>query len=105
MSLCEIAPGRVALGALLLLSAALGVGSANALAPPPTTASCVFSNPAFAGKCKESAAVAAGSTEKQACEVILQCLNDVRCVKTYCQATTVRTGWTLESARPSDSAR
>jgi hypothetical protein len=105
MSLREMVPGRSALGALLLLSAALAVGSASAPAAPQATASCVFSNPAFAGKCKETATVAAGSTEKQACEAILQCLNDVRCVKTYCQATTVLTGWTLESAKSSDSAR
>jgi hypothetical protein len=92
--------GRVTLAALLLLSAALAVGSASAPAQP-ASASCVFSNRAFAGKCTETAAVAAGSTEKQACEAILKCLNDSQCIKTYCQATTIRTGWTLESAKPS----
>ncbi len=59
----------------------------------------MFANPAFAGKCTENTAVAAGSTETQACESILQCLNDVACLKTYCQATTIRTGWRLESAK------
>ena len=27
------------------------------------------------------------------------CLNDVDCLKTYCQATTIRSGWKLESAK------
>ncbi len=67
--------------------------------PAPPQATCVFSNPAFSGKCTETAAVADGSSAKQACESILQCLNNVDCLKTYCQATTVRSGWKLESAK------
>ena len=62
-------------------------------------ATCVFTNPAFAGKCVENADVADGSSPAQACESILQCLNDVDCLKTYCQATTIRSGWKLESAK------
>src|SRR6266566_6829500 len=30
------------------------------------------------------------------CAQVLSCLNDVRCIKTYCNATTIRTGWKLE---------
>ena len=67
--------------------------------PPQPQATCVFTNPAFAGKCVEKTDVAEGSSPSQACEAILQCLNDVDCLKTYCQATTIRTGWRLESAR------
>jgi len=67
--------------------------------PPPPKATCVFTNPAFAGKCVENADVGEGSTPQQACASILQCLNDVQCLKTYCQATTIRSGWRLESAK------
>jgi hypothetical protein len=84
---------------LLLLVAHRGSPAASASAAPPPQATCVFSNPAFAGKCTETAAVANGSTPQQACQEILQCLNSVDCLKTYCQATTVRQGWTLESAK------
>jgi hypothetical protein len=94
---------RVVLGAVLLVLALhRGSPAASASVPPPppsATAACVFVNPAFAGKCTETATVPDGSTPKQACEVILQCLNSVDCLKTYCQATTVRQGWTLESAK------
>lgn len=91
---------RVAFAAvLLLLVAHRGSPAASAVAPPPPMATCVFVNPAFAGKCTETATVSDGSTPTQACQVILQCLNSVDCLKTYCQATTVRQGWTLESAK------
>ena len=96
---------RVVLAAvLLLLVAHRGSPSARASAAPPpprppATATCVFVNPAFSGKCTETAAVADGSTPAQACQVILSCLNSVDCLKTYCSATTVRQGWTLESAK------
>lgn len=97
------ASSRVALAAvLLLLVAHRGSPAARASAPPPpapATATCVFVNPAFAGKCTETATVADGSTPRQACQVILDCLNSVDCLKTYCSATTVRQGWTLESAK------
>jgi hypothetical protein len=99
-------PGsRVAFAAVLLLLVALGSSPATVASvasnapPPPATATCVFVNPAFAGKCVETAAASDGSTPQQACQVILQCLNSVDCLKTYCQATTVRQGWTLESAK------
>ena len=97
------ARSRVGLAAVLLLLVAHrgGPAASASVAPPPApaTATCVFVNPAFAGKCTETATVADGSTPKQACQVILQCLNSVDCLKTYCQATTVRQGWTLESAK------
>jgi hypothetical protein len=46
--------------------------------------------------------VADGSTPAQACQVILNCLNSVDCLKTYCSATTVRQGWTprIRQVRP-----
>ncbi len=64
---------------------------------------CTFSNARYAGKCVEQVTPAARQTPVQACRVILDCLNDTRCVKTYCKATTVRGGWSLES--PKDTKR
>ncbi len=94
------ARSRVAFAAVLfLLIAHRGSPAAPASAAPPAQATCVFSNPAFAGKCTETAAVGSGSNAQQACQQILQCLNDVGCMKTYCQATTIRQGWKLESAK------
>ncbi len=81
------------------LALALSGRSAPSPATPPPQATCVFTNPAFAGKCVENADVAEGSTPQQACQSILQCLNDVDCLKTFCQATTIRSGWRLESAK------
>lgn len=69
-----------------------------AAATAPARATCVLTNPAFAGKCTETAEVPEGSTPRQACESILSCMNNVACTKTYCQATTIRQGWKLESA-------
>jgi hypothetical protein len=60
--------------------------------------SCVFTNPAFSGKCTENVKVVDESTAAAACAAILDCLNDVRCTKTYCSATTLRGGWKLDSA-------
>lgn len=74
-------------------------------APRATTATaspratCVFVHQAFAGKCTERPEIPEGSSAKQACASVLRCLNDVRCIETYCQATTLRTNWKLESAK------
>ncbi len=65
-----------------------------AAAPPPPQATCVFTNPAYSGKCVENADIAEGSSPQQACQAILSCLNNVECLKTYCSATTIRSGWT-----------
>jgi hypothetical protein len=60
---------------------------------------CEFRNPSYAGVCTETPAIPEGQTAADACGAILACLNDARCVKTYCEATEIRHGWTLESAR------
>jgi hypothetical protein len=60
---------------------------------------CVFRNTGFAGSCTETTDVPEDSSPRQACELILSCLNDARCVKAYCNSTTIRQGWTLESAK------
>ena len=92
------------LGAAALLATS-GAGAVPSQGAPSAKAICVFTNPAFAGKCTEATDVPKGSSAAGACGVILQCLNSVDCLKTYCQATTVRSGWKLESARPSSDAR
>ena len=88
----------LSLALLLVLSASLR-GAPQA--PEGTyTVGCVFSNPAYAGKCTVSEETPKASTPQKACEAILACLNDTRCVtKTYCNATTLRGGWELEESR------
>jgi hypothetical protein len=86
------------LAVVLLLTAAPAYSPAGP-PPPPSKATCVFTNPGFSGKCVENADVPDGSSPTQACEAILSCLNNVDCLKTYCQATTIRSGWQLASAR------
>ena len=96
---------------ITLLAAVLAVSGAGAPTPPspggsvpqpaassPGTATCIFRNPGYSGQCVQTQEIAAGSTAQQTCESILACLNNVHCTQTYCQATTIRGGWTLESA-------
>ena len=92
-------PRRVLLAAALLLLG-LSRGSSSASDPTPgPRATCVLSNPAYSGSCTQTTPLPPGSTAAKACESVLQCLNDVNCLKTYCSATTVRSGWKLESAK------
>jgi len=63
----------------------------------PRRVTCSFSNPAYSGWCKENAAVPEGGSAEGVCRGILSCLNDPACSKTYCSATTVRSGWKLEA--------
>ena len=93
---------------ILALFSMFGVGTPTALLPggpapqpaasSPGTATCIFRNPGYSGQCVQTQEIAAGSTAQQTCESILACLNNVHCTQTYCQATTVRGGWTLQSA-------
>lgn len=59
---------------------------------------CAFRNASYTGLCEERAAYEPGRKLEAICKPILDCLNDTRCIKTYCGATTVRQGWVLESA-------
>jgi hypothetical protein len=68
------------------------------------TATCTFTNRAYAGECVEQTTVPADSTAVQACTAILDCLNNPRCQTTYCRATTVRTGWKLAKAEETTAA-
>ena len=60
---------------------------------------CTFTHPQYVGNCVEKVTPTGKQTTVQACRAILACLNNSRCVKTYCQSTTIRGGWTLVSPR------
>ena len=66
---------------------------------------CTFSNPRYAGSCIEQVTPTGNQTPVQACRVVLDCLNNSQCVKTYCNATTVRGGWTLVEPRQEDNKK
>ncbi len=59
---------------------------------------CTFSNPSYSGYCRQPASATPDQTANDACQEILACLNDVKCIKTYCNATQIRGGWHLVSA-------
>lgn len=96
--------GATLAAGLLLGAASLGLIQAHAGPAPeaggaaPVKVTCTFENPSYAGACVESTTRDAPETPASACAPILQCLNDARCVKTYCQSTSIRQGWTLKSA-------
>jgi len=81
----------------------LGLYLFGPFADAPVTASaleCVFEHPRYVGSCVEEVMPQDNQTHLQACQAILACLNNTRCVKSYCQATTLRGGWTLVSPEP-----
>ena len=65
---------------------------------------CTFTHPQYVGSCVEKVTPTGKHTPVQACRVILDCLNNSRCVKTYCQSTTIRGGWTLVSPKEKELA-
>ena len=69
------------------------------------TVTCVFVNPGYSGSCTETTQASSRLSASDACQPILTCLNNPQCMKTYCGATTVRSGWSLDSATDSQSAR
>jgi len=83
---------------------AVGGGSSPSTGPslaaqesePPVV--CGFRNPSYAGLCEERTPYVQGKKLDALCKPILDCLNDTRCIKTYCGSTTIRQGWVLESA-------
>jgi invasion protein IalB len=89
---------------LILLFAAVAAESASSTqaSSPSTdpgaaqTVTCDFSNPGYSGWCRVTKQLQAGRRSRRFCAQVLSCLNDVRCIKTYCNATTIRTGWKLE---------
>lgn len=69
------------------------------------TVTCAFSNPGYSGWCRATEPLAAGVSPRGVCRGVLGCLNDARCVKTYCNATTIRGGWRLESVQTGSKAK
>jgi hypothetical protein len=99
--------------AVLALACTIGVatttGAPGASAPATPAQSgqarddspvvCSFRNSGYAGLCQEKAPYEKGKKLKAICKPILDCLNSPQCIKTYCGSTTIRQGWTLESAK------
>ncbi len=83
--------------AFVLAFAFPGVAPRTVLAPP-VAVTCTFANPSFAGDCVEKTTRQEKEKPAAACQPILDCINNPGCVKTYCQATQIRQGWTLKSA-------
>ena len=94
-------PRLIAAGLIAVVVAGAAVGLTAGL---PATQSqeqpvvCGFRNPSYTGLCEERAPYEQGKKLDAICKPILDCLNDTRCIKTYCGATTIRQGWVLESA-------
>lgn len=63
------------------------------------TVECSFSNPAYSGYCRVSEKVPRKMSPAAACQSILSCLNNSQCIKTYCNATTIRGGWRVVSSK------
>jgi hypothetical protein len=89
------------LAALVLVLASTTASSTSAGPPGPAagptrTVTCAFSHPSYSGWCRVSRTVPRVGAQKY-CSQVLGCLNDVACVATYCNATTIRGGWRLES--------
>jgi hypothetical protein len=93
-------------GSCLLILFLVAVASDSASSPqassPSTTpgaaatVTCGFSNPGYSGWCRVTKQLQPGMRSGGFCSQVLACLNNVRCTQTYCNATTIRTGWKLE---------
>jgi len=100
--------GTAILWALPLFFSAQLARSQSGLAPASPAASgqekeppvvCGFRNSGYTGVCEERTLYVKDKKLEAICKPIVDCLNDSRCVKTYCGSTTIRKGWTLESAK------
>lgn len=91
----------VALALLVTVGSWAGspAGAASPAADGSQIVSCAFSNPAYSGLCKQRVPLPKDATAEQACQSVLSCLNNSQCVETYCNATTTRGGWKLQSAK------
>jgi hypothetical protein len=93
----------IAFVSLLLLFPSASTQAPSASAAQSVT--CAFSNPAYSGWCRVTDSVPPGSTSRAACRNILACLNNIQCIKTYCNATQIRGGWKLERVRSGPAKR
>jgi len=89
----------LALAVVLLVAGGTASSARQNRKAPAPQATCVLTNPAYSGACTQTTPLEAGSTPAKACQAVVDCLNNVDCLKTYCNATTVRTGWKLESSK------
>ena len=97
---------------LLLFFGAVAAESASPTqAPSPSTTpgaaptvTCDFSNPSYSGWCRVTEQLRPGKRPRSICSQVLACLNDVRCIRTYCTATTIRGGWKLEKVETAPKA-
>ena len=91
--------GSIFLGAAILaaLSAVPISGRGRPETEKPRKVTCSFSNPSYSGYCRQDAALPKDGSAQDICQGILKCLNDVRCVQTYCNATAIRGNWKLET--------
>jgi hypothetical protein len=92
-------------GALVVAAARVAPIAAPQAAQKPEPVACTFAHPQYAGNCVETVTPEEKQTPVQACRVVLSCLNNAQCVKTYCQSTTIRGGWTLVSPKEKEKER
>ncbi|HKF43232.1 MAG TPA: hypothetical protein VKG01_09040 [Thermoanaerobaculia bacterium] len=88
----------------LLTALAPAVPAAPEQEPTPKasdtyTVECSLSNPGYSGYCIVSEQAPHRLSPPAACQRVLSCLNNSQCSKTYCNSTTVRGGWKVESAK------
>lgn len=93
--LLAVAVAAMAIGTLAAPTAASSMAAQDK--EPPVV--CGFRHASYTGLCEERTPYVKGQKLEALCKPILDCLNDTRCIKTYCGSTTVRQGWVLESAR------
>ena len=96
---------------ILFFGAGAAESASSTRAPSPSTTPgaaptviCDFSNPGYSGWCRVTKQLQPGKRPRGFCSQVLACLNDVRCIRTYCNATTIRTGWKLEKVETAPKA-
>ena len=105
MAMDKARPKALRVLALTLIAAcALPAAARQDSEPAPKdkdtyTVECSYSNPAYSGRCFVSEVVPRRLSPPSACQRILSCLNNSQCIKTYCNSTTIRGGWKVESAK------
>ena len=91
---------------ILFLARTRTGGAESSPSPTPGVAStviCAFSNPGYSGWCRVTQQLRPGARPRAFCSRVLACLNDSRCIRTYCNATTIRGGWKLETVETAAS--
>lgn len=107
--LFQVGGGRLLLLFFVAVSAE-SASSTQASVPSTTpgaapTVTCDFSNPGYSGWCRVTKQLRPGKRPRGFCSQVLACLNDVRCIRTYCNATRIRGGWKLEKVETAPKAQ